>query len=123
MLYASGPLCATGVPQFANSVSSFFAEDPLEVVRSFLMSFTDQIMFLGWRRDNSGTWTMTRDTHIHKHVYAALLHVASCGFHLIDCVSMRLGTGKDTAPGLSEFHECLLCWWDPRYPQDVYTHE
>ena len=76
----------------------------MQVVRSFLANLHEQIIFMGWRRaSSSDDWTMTRDTHTHKHVYAALLHVAACGFHLNDCISMRLGAGVDSAPGLSEF--------------------
>ena len=123
VLLATGPLSPPGVPLEGTMTTAMYADDPLEVVRSFLLNLTDQVMFLGWRRSNDGTWTMTRDTQQHKQVYVALLHVASCGFHLVDCVSMRLGVGKGSVPGLSEFADYLMCWWEPRTPYDIYTQE
>ena len=123
VMLASGPLSPPGVPLESAVTAAADTDDPLEVVRSFLLNLADQVMFLGWRRSNDGTWTMTRDTYTHKHVYVALLHVASCGFHLADCVSMRLGVGKGAVPGLSEFADYLMCWWEPNTPHDVFTQE
>ena len=123
VMFASGPLAAVGVPQLAAGVGAYYADDPWQTIRNFMLNLTDQVMFLGWLRERGGEWTMTRDTNVHKHIYAALLHVASCGFHLHDCVSMRLGTGKDSVPGLSEFADYLMCWWEPEAPHDIFTQE
>ena len=36
---------------------------------------------------------------------------------------MRIGTGKDSAPGLSDFADFFMCWWKPNQPHDIYTLE
>ena len=100
-----------------------YSEDPLQVIREFITQFDRTVKILGMWQTRERGWHLHPDTTRHMKVYAAAMQVASCGLHLVDCVIVRLGTGKDSLEGVPDTLTGHLHWWMPERPNHVFTYE
>eukprot|EP00974_Lingulodinium_polyedra_P122162 11181751-Lingulodinium_polyedra.AAC.1 len=46
----------------------------------------------------------------------AALQIAVCGLHMVNVISVRLGTGVHISGALDGFPTSMICWWHPSQP-------
>ena len=80
-------------------------DDPVDIIASSADNLIAKVVRLGWVRHNAtdAPWCRAKANPNSSELVFAILYVASCGFHLQNCVGARIGNGT---PALTAVPEC-----------------
>ena len=91
---------------------------PAQIAMDFAEQVNTGYIHIGWASTESG-WMLTKNSQRYPWLLVAIMALASCGLHLSGCIAARLGRRAPQLPGLHDFEQATLCWWDGSQSQSL----